>query len=224
MIDRRPVSNGEYLDCVARGICPDECQQTGICAGAFYASYHVRDPRLASYPAATVTVAGAEAYCRWQGKRLPTNAEWERAARGAGRLGQRSVAPVVRDSARGVFSPPLATATDDATDEGVALMTSGVPELVADENLAAVYQPGEGTSHGPACPECPRTLRGNLSMGGILALDRGDGSAVYPVPVWMRGAGQFGAFRCAQTDANAPPGYFETRRSLLSGSPIGGAR
>ena len=77
-IDVYPVTNAEYLGCVAAGMCPDECQAQGTCGGGYLDVYHVRDVQLADHPVLSLGPNGAKAYCAWAGKRLPTEAEWER--------------------------------------------------------------------------------------------------------------------------------------------------
>ena len=71
-IDKYEVTNKQYKDFVdATGHAPPEHWRNG--------SY---PPGLADHPVVYVTWHDAVAYAKWKGKRLPTEAEWERAARG----------------------------------------------------------------------------------------------------------------------------------------------
>ena len=69
-IDKYEVTNAQYLKCVNAGVCT--------------ASYYMllNDLSYADMPVTYVTVAESEQYCEWAGKQLPTEIEWEKAARG----------------------------------------------------------------------------------------------------------------------------------------------
>jgi protein phosphatase len=69
-IDITEVTNLAYGNCVTAGACtaPDNTE--------FYA-----DPAYAQHPVVYITYDQATQYCEWAGKRLPTEAEWEKAAR-----------------------------------------------------------------------------------------------------------------------------------------------
>ena len=135
-IDRTEVRVGDYMRCVSAGACGSP---------GFAAS----DARFANpdFPVVMVTWDDARDYCKFAGARLPTEAEWEYAARGAGgrmfpwgnfynpHLANHGSIALDRTDATDGYAglAPVGAIRDGMTPLGLLDMAGNAAEWVADE-------------------------------------------------------------------------------------------
>ncbi len=152
-LDELEVTNGDYQRCVDAGRCkaPDPRNADANTVGP---DRRFRGPRQ---PISSVPWDSAKAYCEMAGKRLPTEAEWEKAARGAdGRTfpwGEEAPS-----SEHGVFGSRITA--DVGTHPlgrgpyGHLDLTGNVWEWVADVYDPYAYRrPGAARGEGGSCAE-----------------------------------------------------------------------
>src|ERR1700722_17447081 len=191
-IDRTEVTVEAYRACVATGACPVPARASATC------TYDADEPDL---PVSCVHWADADAYCGWVGKRLPSEREWEYAARGplavafpwgAGASCADAVTLINEQSGKSCARRPARVGTHPggASVFGVQDMSGNLEEWTADwyvELLGPGPMPRAGAAH---------VLRG----GGWLSApsqsrttSRNWGSALE--------AGANVGFRCAKDDS-----------------------
>lgn len=168
-IDRYPVTNSqfaEFLDAVGTANVQGERLFDVEDPDA---RIHRRDGRWRArdgyerHPVVEVPWVGARDYCAWLGKRLPSEAEWEKAARGAdGRSYPWGSAPPNR--ARAQYdagyneTAPVGTAREGASPYGVHDMAGNVWQWVSSAYRAYPYRSDDGREAPAAGPV--RSTRG----------------------------------------------------------------
>jgi formylglycine-generating enzyme required for sulfatase activity len=198
-IDRQEVSNQAYLRCVSAGTCaPSGISESDVRLGR------------PEHPVASISWREAERYCRWVSGHLPTEAQWERAARGDsartfpwGRVWNPKLAnhgagdgsENEQDGFR--FAAPVDAFADGQSFYGLLNMAGNVWEFVADRYGAYDAQAGAVEPEGPRSGS-ERVIRGGSWRTPVHALRA---SARARIPEGERRADV--GFRCAYAAARA---------------------
>lgn len=168
-IDRLEVSNESYGRCVATGACSP--------SGLSDSDVRVGQPEQ---PVAAVSFRDAQRYCAWVSGRLPTEAEWERAARGNSarsfpwgqiwnaRLANHGSANGGESELDGHrFAAPVDAYSDGRSFHGLLNMAGNVAEMVGDR-YAAYAEDGTagGSRHAAVDPQGPKSGAERVVRGG----------------------------------------------------------
>lgn len=171
-IDRYEVTNHQYGEFVVA---------TGHRKAGPPSRYakNISKMRGPNQPVVYVSWDDAQAYCRWKGKRLPTEAEWEKAMRGAdgrlwpwGNVEQAKGANWARVSDGYEATAPVGTFVTDTSPYGVMDGAGNIMEWVEDWYVEGYYQ--ESAERNPPSPDhgVYRVLRGGAytTTGGDLRI------------------------------------------------------
>lgn len=174
-IDRTEVTTADYARCVADKECAPAQEGPRCNSGTLDRDDH---------PVNCVRFEDAADYCKWAGKRLPTEAEWERAARGvdgesfpwgaawpppagAGNLADDTARVPSPNWARVPqyvdgfpFTAPVGTFTKHSPDSGMLDAVGNVAEWVADFYDAGAYRASDRVD-----PSGPRGGRARVVRG-----------------------------------------------------------
>lgn len=194
-MDTKEVDNRSYARCVDAGVClPPEYE-----AAARWTS-------RPDHPVTLVSWYDAERYCAWRGARLPTEAEWERAAKGWseriypwGNVFNPKIVNHGRFSLNQLNDvdgydelAPVGSFPQGRTPEGLYDMAGNVEEWVADWYLPEYPEADIVNPRGPASGD-ERVTRGGSYLDGrgwLRAAARG-----HALPSLAR---PFRGFRCAR--------------------------
>ena len=164
-IDQTEVTNTTFAQCVAASVCHERKYSPYLWGVRLpNGTPYYGEINYADYPVIVLDSDEAQTYCQWAGRRLPYEAEWEKAARGSdGRLYPWGAD---LDCERANYlgcekSPANVTAyASGASPYGALNMAGNLWEWVADWYDAGYYaQSPEQNPHGPVSGKF-RTLRG----------------------------------------------------------------
>ena len=159
-IDTYEVTNAHYKACVDTGVCQPPQEISSATRSRYYGN-----PEYDNFPVVYVDWDMAVTYCEWRGANLPTEAQWEKAARGSdGRSypwGDTIDAILANYNYSIGDTTPVGNYKDGKSPYSTYDMTGNVWEWVADWYSETYYQVSP-----PSNPQGPETGEYRVLRGG----------------------------------------------------------
>lgn len=170
VMDKFEVTVGLFQKCIDENVCTNEnAEEPHYRTSSENDQCNIGNPDRLNHPANCVTWYGAKAYCEWLGKRLPTEAEWEYAAKS----GKSAMYPwgdtpkascknnVMYDETKGDgcgnnVTFPIGSRADGVSEHGIYDLAGNVTEYTNDwyeKNFYSTAEAAQKDTQGPAEPE-----------------------------------------------------------------------
>ena len=192
-LDTTEVSVAAYRQCVAAGVC--EAPYGGGSCLFIRTTGNWGHPDRDNHPVGCVTWVKADAYCQWVGGALPTEAQWEKAARGGCEYNAGDCLKATRDypwgnaavscdyahvpknnaAGCGTYKTAAVGATKtDSSPYGVLDMAGNVREWTADWYSATAYKDTPDTDPTGPATGTTKAYRGGALHGAMISYARYD--------------------------------------------------
>ena len=205
-IDQTEVTNVMYYRCV----------QSSACEKPSLTSYF-DDPAYSDHPVVSVSWTDATAYCAWAGRRLPTEAEWEKVASWAPVKNEKRIYPWGNDfdCQKGNFegsscdgydeTAPVGSFPSGTSAYGALDMAGNVWEWVNDAFLETDPFGARENYYAVSPASNPQGVDPSLTAyrvmrGGAWKMNFGGGRAAYRLWFGLDDAYDFAGFRCASSE------------------------
>jgi len=166
-VDKVEVTNAMYMLCVSAGVCSPPLTIKSETRNTYF-----NNPEFNDFPVVNVSWDNARQYCEWAGRRLPTEAEWEYAARG-NTVNTYPWGEQKPDSTRGNFNymygdtNRVGSYTAGASPFGILDMAGNVNEWINDYYAPEYY--ANGPANNPTGPLARSNHFNRVVRGGSFA-------------------------------------------------------
>ena len=196
-MDKYEVTNALYKDCIEAGGCTLPQNSSSNTRSSYYDNSEFND-----YPVVYIDWSQSKAYCEWRGASLPTEAQWEKAARGADERSYPWGEGLDCDKAnyshcKSGDTTPVGSYENGKSPYGIYDLSGNVWEWVADWYDSNYYANSPSTN-----PLGPASGQYRILRGGASGYYNYYGPTAYARNKYSQEFGSFNiGFRCAR-DAN----------------------